>query len=137
MNIGLNMAPKFLILLCFINCYNNIPAQDLYIVQSNGLNVRSLPSSKSKILDELRRGDTIKVVSKKGNWLSFNFRNNELGYVNKAYLEVLSNNLETTTKKNLIKNDLSFFDLTKLSAYYYFPFLVCIVILALFKHYIL
>lgn len=62
-----------------------VAAESLYVVTANSLNVRSGPGTQYSVQRKLHRGDTVVVLSKKGQWATVQIANKQY-YVNAKYL---------------------------------------------------
>lgn len=87
----------FLFFLCFISLH--IFAVD-YVVVSNTLNVRSEPTTSSKIRKTLKKGDRIlyATTSVQEEWVCFMINDKNKGYVSTKYLRLVENTQQVSQK---------------------------------------
>ena len=66
-------------------------AQQRYVVTTQELNVRTAPSANSKVVDKVRQGDVVTVVSINNGWAKIVYKKKER-YVSSRYLSRLEDN---------------------------------------------
>ncbi len=87
----ISIIPKtklWLIILCTFILQKNLQAET-YIVESIQLNVRENPTSKSKIIDRISKGEIVESLGMSGRWIKVSVRGN-IGYINKQYTKMLN-----------------------------------------------
>lgn len=77
----------------------NIQSQNKEIVNIDGLNIRSGPSTSYRTIGKLDKGTMVEVISKHDEWAKIRY-NKRLGYVYSIYLdEIINKNNNETIKK--------------------------------------
>lgn len=89
-----------LILLCSINFYGN---DTITVISLKNRNLREHPTSKSKILAEIKNNDTLKLTAKGKNWLEVIYKDSLKGYIINESLEVVKNKKAEILKLKIIK----------------------------------
>jgi SH3-like domain-containing protein len=77
---------------------NNNPALSATITEF-GANVRAAPSRKAKIVDYLRRGDTVRILDKTGNWHRVEYEGKKTGWMHKSLFSPPQKEAVTENKK--------------------------------------
>lgn len=81
----------FMALLLACACVNCAEAQEkMALVTGNGLNFRSAPNAKGKKLYSFYKGKLLKILGTTGDWMKVEGRNKDVGYVNAAYVKMLT-----------------------------------------------
>jgi len=77
---------------------NSNPALSATITEF-GANVRAAPSRKAKIVYYLRRGDTVRILGKTGNWLRVEYEGEKTGWMHKSLFSPPRKEAVTENKK--------------------------------------
>lgn len=77
---------------------NNKPALSVTITEF-GANVRAAPSLKAKIVYYLRRGDTVRILDKTGNWHRVEYEGEKTGWMHKSLFSPPRKEAVTENKK--------------------------------------
>ncbi|MFE7063032.1 SH3 domain-containing protein [Sutcliffiella sp. NPDC057660] len=67
-------------------------------VTTDGLNIRSEPTTQSKVIGTLANGTLVNVLNKKSDWLQISF-DGETGWIHSDYAELHNGNIDTPSKK--------------------------------------
>lgn len=67
-------------------------------VTTDGLNIRSEPSTQSKVIGTLANGTVVNVLSQKSDWLQISF-DGETGWIHSDYAELHNGSTDTPSKK--------------------------------------
>ena len=92
------MKPRLFLLFFSLLFPLSIFAQQQYVVTTQELNVRTAPSANSKVVDKVRQGDVVTVVSINNGWAKIVYKKQER-YVSSKYLSKVVTN-DTYTQNN-------------------------------------
>ena len=72
------------------------------------LNVRSLPTTNSRVVTILRRGNTVSITSTANGWHTIRLSNGQTAYVSSAYISTTTTNINisTSTRTGIVKTSL-------------------------------
>lgn len=73
-------------------------------VNTNVLNVRSGPSTRTRVLTTLRRGSSVNIISTNNGWHTIRLANGQTGYVSSTYISNPGSYTATTTSRTGIVN---------------------------------
>lgn len=72
------------------------------IIATSVLNVRSSPSTNSRILTTLKRGTSVNILESKNGWYTIKLASGKTGYINSKYVNVNSANATSTAKTGVV-----------------------------------
>ena len=79
---------------------NTAEAASKYATTIANLNFRTGPSTNNKIITTIKKGSTVEVISKNGNWSKIKYNNKE-GYSSSDYLKEVSPSTESVSSQKI------------------------------------
>jgi uncharacterized protein YgiM (DUF1202 family) len=72
------------------------------IIATSVLNVRSTPSTNSRVLTILKRGTSVNILESKNGWYTIKLPSGKTGYISSKYVSINSTNATSTTKTGIV-----------------------------------
>ncbi|MCX8074627.1 MAG: SH3 domain-containing protein [Clostridia bacterium] len=79
------------------NSTNTAPTSKTGIVTTTTLNVRSGPSTKTKIMSSLKKNTSVTIISTNNGWHTIKLSNGQIGYVSGTYVKLNSTSTSVST----------------------------------------